>query len=229
MAARDGDGGGTTSARRRRVGRLRSWWRHEAQSVRAAVATVLHHSCDVGRETYNVLRHQKMATAREEVVDVTHSGLRAQKTPPPGARPGCLADPEPQRSDRSLRRFAGDALPTLALPSLAGSAAGAVDRLHPHVPPRPEPGAAEEEGRGGEEEGEGGGEGGRGAGAAGCGVGGVAPHPRRTPHSYPGAAAAGRHSAAGRAQWEERHRPRRTRWCSSKVCSGRASGSRRTC
>ena len=119
---------GTSAAKRRRERRLRSWWRHEAQSVRAAVTTVLHHSCDVGRETYNVLRHQKMTTAREEVVDVTHSSLRAQKTPPPGARPGYLTDPEPQRSDRSQRRFAVDALPTLALPSLAESAAEAPSR-----------------------------------------------------------------------------------------------------
>ena len=73
-------------------------------------------------------RGQETGTRAGEVEEqVSHSGLRAPKTPPPGARPGCLSDPEPQRSDRSQRRFVGNALPTLALPSLAGSAAEAVD------------------------------------------------------------------------------------------------------
>ena len=42
-------------------------------------------------------------------------------------RPGSLVDPGPQRSDRSLRRSAGDKLPTLAVPVLAGSAGEVVD------------------------------------------------------------------------------------------------------
>ena len=53
----------------------------------------------------------------------THSDPRAQKTPPPGERPGILAEPGPQRSDRSLRR----SLPALALSSLAGSAGEEMD------------------------------------------------------------------------------------------------------
>ena len=92
--------------------------RPERLAVAMAVAEATHHSS----------RGQRTATAIREVEEqVAHFGLRAQKTPPPGERPGCLADPAPQRSDRSQRRFAGNALPTFALPSLAGSAAEAVD------------------------------------------------------------------------------------------------------
>ena len=116
-------GAGTSAAKRRRERRLRSWWRHEAQSVRAAVTTVLHHSCDVGREMYD----QKMVTAREVEEHETYDGPRAQKAPPPGARPGLLAEPGPQRSDRSLRRFAGDTHPTLGLPVLSGASGEVVD------------------------------------------------------------------------------------------------------
>ena len=54
------------------------------------MATVLHHSCDVGRESYYVPRHQKMATAREEVVNEPHVALRGLTTPPPEVRPGSL-------------------------------------------------------------------------------------------------------------------------------------------
>ena len=61
--------------------------------------------------------------------EVAHSGLRALKTPPPppGVRPGLPLEPGPERSDRTLRRSAGDGLPHLALPSLASSAREAVD------------------------------------------------------------------------------------------------------
>ena len=52
---------------------------------------------------------------------------RAQETPPPGARPGILAEPGPQRSDRSRRHFSGDCLPTLGLPVLAGALGEQVD------------------------------------------------------------------------------------------------------
>ena len=119
--------GSSGSAKRRRDRRLHSWWRHEAQSVRAAVATVLHHSCDVGRESHYVPRHQKMATAREEVVNEPHDALRGLTTPPPRERPGILPEPVPQRSDRTVRRFAGAALPTPGLPVLAGALGEAVD------------------------------------------------------------------------------------------------------
>ena len=57
----------------------------------------------------------------------THYGPRAQKTPPPGERPGILAEPGPQRSDRSRRPSSWDALPTLGLPVLAGASGEVVD------------------------------------------------------------------------------------------------------
>ena len=38
----------TGAGKRRRERRLRSWWRHEAQSVQAAVVSAMHHSRDVG-------------------------------------------------------------------------------------------------------------------------------------------------------------------------------------
>ena len=45
----------TGSTRRRRPHRMRSWWRHEAQSVRAALATAHHHSF----ETKEVVEHER--------------------------------------------------------------------------------------------------------------------------------------------------------------------------
>ena len=58
-------------------------------------------------------RRQKPVSAiREEVEHATHCGPRAQKTPP-GERPGILAEPGPQRSDRTVRRSSGEAHPPL--------------------------------------------------------------------------------------------------------------------
>ena len=81
-----------------------------------ALAKFMHHSS----------RGQRTARAWEEVENATHDGLRAQKTPPPGVRPGCLSDPGPQRSDRTVRHSAGEAL-SLLLPSLTDAAADVVD------------------------------------------------------------------------------------------------------
>ena len=82
-----------------------------------ALAEYMHHAS----------RGRTRARAREEVEFVTHDALRGQKTPPPGERPGLPLEPGSQRSDRTVRRSSGDSLPTLALPSLAGSAGEAVD------------------------------------------------------------------------------------------------------
>ena len=83
-------------ARRRRERRLRSWLRHEQQSVRMALVAASHHSAQQNDA-------QTGARAREVEEQVTHVGLRAQKTPPPGI----LSEPGPQRSDRSGRHFSG--------------------------------------------------------------------------------------------------------------------------
>ena len=77
--------------------------------------------------THHSSRGQRTARAWEEVENATHDAPRRQKTPPPGERPGSLFDPGPQRSDRSLRRSAGDGLPQLVTPSLASTASEAMD------------------------------------------------------------------------------------------------------
>ena len=57
---------------------------------------VTHHSFQVGT-AHDGLRAQKTVTSTREVEErVPHAGLRAQKAPPPGMRPGVLQDPAPQ-------------------------------------------------------------------------------------------------------------------------------------
>ena len=126
MAARD-ECGGTRSARRRRERRLHSKLRHERFAVAMALAETLHHSAQKVMEQHTALRGLKKASAGEEVENETHAGLRAQKSPPLGVRPGILPEPGSQRSDRTVRRFAGAALPTPGLPVLAGASGEAVD------------------------------------------------------------------------------------------------------
>ena len=67
MAGGEVDGEG--AARRRRQRRLRSWLKHERQSVAMALAEYSHHAS----------RGQTMARAREGEVHEQHYGLRAQK------------------------------------------------------------------------------------------------------------------------------------------------------
>ena len=86
------------------------------------LATALHHSAQRPKKVVEVLR--------EVEEHETNDALRRQKALPPGARPGILAELEPQRSDRSLRRSSGDCLPRLATPSLAGAAGEAADLAH---------------------------------------------------------------------------------------------------
>ena len=100
--------------------------RHGQQTVRMALAAALHHS-DGPKEKVEIQqngapRGQKTAARAGEEVDP-----REQETPPPGARPGILAEPQPQRSDRSRRHFSGDCLPTLGLPVVAGALGEQVD------------------------------------------------------------------------------------------------------
>ena len=85
----------TGAAKRRRERRLRSWWRHEAQSVQAAVVSALHHSRDVEPAKYEALWGQKKTTEEEEEEAglETLSGLRAPTPLPPGMRPASLAEP----------------------------------------------------------------------------------------------------------------------------------------
>ena len=89
MAERDG------AAMRRRQRRLRSWWRHEQQSIAAVLATGVPPIEPQGG-------HQVTSTGEEvEYVKHPHGHRRLHLR---GMRPRSLAEPEPQRSDRSLRR-----------------------------------------------------------------------------------------------------------------------------
>ena len=119
----DGDG----AAKRRRQRRLRSWLRHEQQTVAAVLATVSHHSYPRVDTAHDGLRALKTVTStREGVEHEKHVGLRAQKPPLPGVRPGSLLDPGPQRSDRTVRHSAGE-VPLLVVASLADASADGVD------------------------------------------------------------------------------------------------------
>ena len=79
-----------------------------------AVGAAAHHSA------------QQQAALRGPKTDVKYDAPRRQTTPHPEVRPGILFDPGPQRSDRSLRRSAGDGLPQLVTQSLASTASEAV-------------------------------------------------------------------------------------------------------
>ena len=130
MADPSGQLQSTGAARRRRERRLRSMLRHEQQTVRMALAAALHHSAGpkVEMQQNATLRGLRTAArAGEEVENETHAGPRAQKSPPPEVRPGILPEPGPQRSDRTVWRFAGAALLTPGLPVLAGASGEAVD------------------------------------------------------------------------------------------------------
>ena len=101
--------------------RLRSWLRHERMTVAMALAGQLHRV-----ERDEALRRQTTRASGQDEVHELYDGLRAQKRPPPGERPGTLAKPGLQRSDRSLRRSSGEA-PLLGVPSLADAPAEAID------------------------------------------------------------------------------------------------------
>ena len=102
------DGGaGTSAAKRRRQRRLRSWWRHECQSVRMALNAAAHHSAE------------KVAAGEK------NSGLRAQ-TSFSARRPGVLEEPETQ-GGAVTDVYVAASVPSLAVPLLAGAAGEVVD------------------------------------------------------------------------------------------------------
>ena len=121
-----------SAAQRRKQRRLRSWWRHEQQSIAAALATYSHHSA---------LRGQKTARARGggEVDEMKYTA-KFRKTPPPqaffqlydeedavwGLRPACLAEPQgPQAGiQRHTMEHIADLVPMvqiLDIPALLGA------------------------------------------------------------------------------------------------------------
>ena len=96
------------SAWRRRQRRVRSWWRHEQQSVARALSAAAHHSYDkvAAGAKYDGLRAQKTDRAGE----AANKAPRRQKSKAAGGavffelldedigglRPGVLAEPRPQ-------------------------------------------------------------------------------------------------------------------------------------
>ena len=83
MAAHDGGDGSTGSARRRRERRLRSWLRHEQQSIAAVLATVTHHSFGKVGTVSGVLRNLRTATRTREGLNEKIYTATVQENPPP--------------------------------------------------------------------------------------------------------------------------------------------------
>ena len=84
----DVDCAGTSSARRRRERRLRSWLRHERMTVAMELAAATHHSSPKGGWP-----------------GVTHDALRGQTTASSGGRrPGVLKEPEPPNVVERVQR-----------------------------------------------------------------------------------------------------------------------------
>ena len=108
MAGGEVDGEG--AARRRRQRRLRSWLKHERQSVAMALVEYTHHP----------LRGQTRARAREEVEYVKDVGLRAQKTALPGMRPALLSVVAGQQGAAVTVGCVAAGAPLLVVASLTG-------------------------------------------------------------------------------------------------------------
>ena len=77
-----------SASQRRKVRRLRSWWRQEQQSIAKALTAATHHIA----QQYGAPRSQKLAvmTEEEEVEYVTHSAPQRLKTPALEMRPAPL-------------------------------------------------------------------------------------------------------------------------------------------
>ena len=116
-----------SAAQRRRQRRLRSMLRHEQQSIRMALATVMHHSYKVHTE-YGAPRSQTTATrASEGEVHEQHVGLRAQKRPLPGTRPAPLSEVSEPQVGAVTVGYVAALVPLLSTPSLADTMADQVD------------------------------------------------------------------------------------------------------
>ena len=86
----DGDG----AAKRRRLRRLRSWLRHEQQTVAAVLATVTHHSFGKVGTTHAALRGQKQGTrtVQGEEHELYHTAKFRTTPLPTGGRPAPLPE-----------------------------------------------------------------------------------------------------------------------------------------
>ena len=113
------------AAQRRRERRLRSWYRHEQQTVRMALATFTHHSA---------LRGQKTARAREEERETKYTAAFRATVPPPepvlfdlfeetgGGRPNLLLEPQgPQAGiQRHTMEHIADVVPMVQILDIPG-------------------------------------------------------------------------------------------------------------
>ena len=108
------DCAGTSSARRRRERRLRSWLRHERMTVAMELAAATHHSSPKGGWP-----------------GATHDALRGQKTASSGGRrPGVLKEPEPPNVvDRVQRHILEQTVSALGLQILDAPVPQLVDQL----------------------------------------------------------------------------------------------------
>ena len=101
----------TGAGQRRKHRRLRSWWRHEQQSIAAALATSLHHSS----------RGQRKARAGEEESELNYTAT-VRKTPPSQPVFFSLKSPAdgglPAWQSRRGRRSGSSGAPWSSLPKL---------------------------------------------------------------------------------------------------------------
>ena len=101
--AMSGERDGASAARRRRERRLRSWWRHECQSVRMALTAATHHSAA------KVVAGGQRRVAPGCLEGAGVAGWGARGAAMPGLR---CAVARPRRSGR-WRRWCGRLLPRL--------------------------------------------------------------------------------------------------------------------
>ena len=95
------------AAWRRRQRRLRSWWRHEQQTVAAVLATVTLHSHSKVGTANAALRGQKLGTSTE-VGPAEYFELSSDDGRPTGEeRPAALLEPLPREK---LQRYASGAI-----------------------------------------------------------------------------------------------------------------------
>ena len=92
------------AAWRRRQRRLRSWWRHEQQTVAAVLATVTHHSHSKVGTAYDAPRGQKKVTSTRVGPAEYYELSSDDGRPTGGERPVALLEPWPQGK---LLRHAG--------------------------------------------------------------------------------------------------------------------------
>ena len=109
MAGGEVDGEG--AARRRRQRRLRSWLKHERQSVAMALAEYTHHAS----------RGQTRARAREEAGSETYYAPRGLKTLPPGTRPAPPSEVAGPQGAAASGGYVAAGAPLLAVSSLRGA------------------------------------------------------------------------------------------------------------